>query len=213
MTQPTPPTNTRILLATSNKAKQETLRWLLEGLPLEMVTLEELGLTSVPDEPGETHEEIARLKAQTWSEVGSMLVIASDGGLVIPALGDNWESRFTHRFAGPATDDEGRLKRLMEIMQPYQGQQREASWVEAVAVADSGNVLASWELPGSTGIIADEPGLQHYTPGFWVFSVWYFPQLGKLYNELTSEEKESLDDHWTRLKERVQQFFKARLST
>lgn len=123
----------RILLATGNPAKQETLRWLLEGLPLTAVSPQELGLDSVPDESGATHLEIAQQKAEEWSRASSMLVIASDGGLVIPTLGDNWESRFTHRFAGPAADDNERLRRLLELMHPYQGADRAASWIEAVA--------------------------------------------------------------------------------
>ena len=76
----------RILLASGNPAKQATLQWLLEDLPLETVTPRELGLTSVPDEEGETHQDIARQKASAWSQAASMLVIASDGGLIIPAL-------------------------------------------------------------------------------------------------------------------------------
>ena len=202
--------STPILLATCNPAKQQTLRWLLEGLPLAPVTPQELGLESVPEEEGETHEAIARLKVQEWSEAASMLAIASDGGLVIPALGKNWESRFTHRFAGPAADDAERLRRLLELMQPYQGQQREASWVEALAIADQGRVLASWELKGSTGVIAESPGDSLPVPGFWVFSVWQFPQLGKTYNQLSPSEKEALDDHWTHLRQLVQDFFKGR---
>jgi XTP/dITP diphosphohydrolase len=199
-----------ILLATGNPAKQQTLRWLLEGLSLAPVTPQELGLDSVPEEEGETHEEIACRKAQEWSEAASMLAIASDGGLVIPALGNNWESRFTHRFAGPAADDAERLRRLLELMQPYQGQQREASWIEALAIADRGRVLASWELKGSTGVIAEDPGDSPPVPGFWVFSVWQFPQLGKTYNQLSPTEKEALDDHWTHLRHLVQDFFKGR---
>jgi XTP/dITP diphosphohydrolase len=202
--------STPILLATGNPAKQQTLRWLLEGLPLAPVTPQELGLESVPEEEGETHEAIARLKVQEWSEAASMLAIASDGGLVIPALGKNWESRFTHRFAGPAADDAERLRRLLELMQPYQGQQREASWVEALAIADQGRVLASWELKGSTGVIAESPGDSPPVPGFWVFSVWQFPQLRKTYNQLSPSEKEALDDHWTHLRQLVQDFFKGR---
>ncbi|HEU0022712.1 MAG TPA: non-canonical purine NTP pyrophosphatase [Dehalococcoidia bacterium] len=202
--------NNRILLATGNPAKQETLRWLVEGLPLTAVTPRQLGLDSVPDESGATHQEIARQKAEEWSRASSMLVIASDGGLVIPALGANWESRFTHRFAGPAADDHERLRRLLEIMQPYSGSDRAASWIEAVAIAEQGKVLASWELTGGTGIIATESPDQPGGPGFWVFSVWYFPQFGKTYNQLSGAEKESLDDHWIRLKDLVQGFFKNR---
>jgi len=199
--------NTKILLATGNPAKQQTLRWLLEGLPLAAITPEEVGVSSDPEEEGESHQEIARSKAKEWSLASSMLVIASDGGLVIPALGGNWESRFTHRFAGPAADDQERLKQLLDMMTPYHGADREASWIEALAIADQGNVLASWELSGSTGRIARQRGGAPEVPGFWVFSVWHFTEFDKVYNELSSAEKESLDDHWTRLKQLVQDFF------
>lgn len=200
----------RILLATGNPAKQETLRRLVEGLPLTAVTPQQLGLDSVPEESGATHREIACQKAEEWSRTSSMLVIASDGGLVIPALGDRWESRFTHRFAGPAADDDGRLRQLLEIMRPYRGSDRAASWIEAVAIADRGTVLESWELTGSTGVIADESPGRPGEPGFWVFAVWYFPQFAKTYFQLSEAEKRSLGDHWSRLKELVQGFFKNR---
>lgn len=203
---------TRILLATGNPAKQATLQWLLEDLPLETVTPGELGLTSVPDEEGETHQAIARQKARAWSQSASMLVIASDGGLIIPALGAGWESRFTHRFAGAAANDQDRLRSLMELMQPYQGAERGASWVEAVAIADQGQILTSWELTGATGLIADVsskgPGEDPAVEGFWVFSVWRFPKLGKYYNQLTEAERQSLDDHWTQLRAKVRTYFR-----
>lgn len=199
--------STPILLATTNPAKQQKLRWLVQGLPLAPVTPKELGLNSAPEEEGETHETIARLKAQQWSEAGNMLAIASDGGLVIPALGGRWESRFTHRFAGPAADDSERLRRLLELLHPYQGAARQASWLEALAIADRGRVLASWELQGGKGVIAEGPGASPRVPGFWVFSVWYFPEFGKTYNQLAPEELASMDDHWTRLRQLVQRFF------
>ena len=204
---------TRILLATGNPAKQATLQWLLEDLPLETVTPRELGLTSVPDEEGETHQAIARQKAGAWSRAASMLVIASDGGLIIPALGANWESRFTHRFAGAAANDQDRLRSLLELMQPYQGAERQASWIEAVAIADQGRILTSWELTGATGLIADVPSKgpdeDPAAEGFWVFSVWHFPKFGKYYSQLTEAERQSLDDHWAQLRVRVQSYFQS----
>jgi inosine/xanthosine triphosphate pyrophosphatase family protein len=136
-----------------------------------------------------------------------MLVIASDGGLTIPALGANWESRHTRRFAGPSADDRERARRLLEVMAPLRGEDRAASWVEAVAVADRGEALASWELTGATGYIIEEAPPEVDVSGFWVFSLWRFPRFGKIYHELTPEEKAALDDHWTRLRELVREWF------
>ena len=196
-----------ILLATGNPAKQEALRSLLDGLPLRPVSPKDLGIEADPDETGETHEAIAVEKAVEWSRLAGMLAIASDGGLVVPSLGHNWESRYTHRFAGPAADDEERRRRLLELLETKTGAGREASWVEALALADSGSPLKSWELKGGRGIIAEAPESGIHPPGFWVFPLWYFPELGKYYNQLTVGERESLGDHWATLKQLVKSYF------
>ena len=196
---------TPILLATGNRDKQEEFRRLLHGLPFTPVTPTETGLSEVPDEQGETHEAIARDKAAQWSEAASMLAIASDGGLVIPALGPRWESRYTRRFAGPAADNDERLARLMELMRPFRGGDRRASWVEALAIADRGRVLVSWELSGGTGYL-DEQSPDTPLPEFWVFSVWRFPQFGATYNQLNPTQRESIDDHWGRLRRLVRRY-------
>ena len=85
------------------------------------VTPQQMGLDGVPDEQGDTHLAVARDKAKQWSRSGSTLAIASDGGLVIPVLGEGWESLYTHRFAGADADDHERARRLLELMEPYRG--------------------------------------------------------------------------------------------
>ena len=200
--------NSGILLATTNPAKVRRLRWLLEGLPLDPTTPDELGLSGKdPEEDGSSHEENAILKAQGWSRAVAMPTIASDGGLVIPALGERWESLFTHRFAGVEADDDARRERLLQLMQGYRGEERKASWVEAVAIAQDGRTLACWQVEGATGLLLDGPGAGPAVPGFWAFSVWYFSHLGKTYNELDEQELRRLDDHWSQLKPLVQRFF------
>ncbi len=203
----TPADATPILLATGNQAKQDALRQLLAGLPLSPVAPAELGLASFdPAETGETHLSIAADKAAAWSRQTDLMVIASDGGLVIPALGADWESRYTRRFAGPAADDGERRRRLLEMMEHCSGPQRQASWIEALAIARHGQILHSWELAGGSGIIAREPPAGPHPPGFWVFPLWYFPQYGKYYNQLTVGEKADLGDHWAALRERVREW-------
>ena len=199
---------TPILLATRNADKQTAFRSVLEGLPIRPVTPAEIGITVATQEDGDTHEAIAVEKAVEWSRAGSMLAIASDGGLVIPALGPAWESRHTRRFAGPEVDDSQRVDRLLELMEPHTGAARAASWAEALAIAYKGRPVASWELLGAAGEIAQarQPGP---VPEFWAFTVWNFPQHGKTYNQLTPEELESLNDHWTRLGQLVRRFFQS----
>ena len=202
------PSATPILLATGNGDKQRAFRSLLDGLPLIPITPAESGINASPLEDGNTHEAIAQQKAVEWSKAGSMLAIASDGGLVIPALGSAWESRHTRRFAGQAVDDPQRVDRLLELMEPFTGVDRNASWAEAVAIAHKGRILVSWELLGAAGEIAlaRQPGS---VPEFWAFTVWSFPQYGKTYDQLTPVERETLNDHWTRLGHLVRRFFQS----
>ena len=203
---------TPILLATGNRDKQDEFRGLLQGLPFSPIAPSEIGINASPEEDGETHEETARDKAAQWSATSSMLAIASDGGLVIPALGARWESRYTHRFAGPAADNVERLDRLLDLMRPYGGEDRRASWMEALAIADRGRVLVSWELTGAVGFL-DEERPVGTLPEFWVFSVWRFPQFGATYSQLTGEQRGSIDDHWERLRSLARRFLTATFVT
>ena len=203
-TQPVP-----ILLATGNCDKQRMLRWLLESLPVNPVTPAELGIAADPEESADTHEAIARAKAEEWSSVAGMAAIASDGGLLVPVLGANWESRHTRRFAGPAADDNERQRRLLSLMSPYSGSDRAAAFVEGLAIADCGRTLASWEVQGATGRIVeslDAAGAPTGGDGFWVFPLWHFKEFGRTYDGLTAAERASLGDHWETLRGLVREF-------
>tara|TARA_Y100001001_G_scaffold112084_1_gene109695 strand:- start:409 stop:750 length:342 start_codon:yes stop_codon:yes gene_type:complete len=104
--------------------------------------------------------------------------------------------------------DSQRVDGLLELMQPFTGADRNASWAEAVAIAYKGRLLASWELLGATGELAQTKptGL---IPEFWVFTIWNFPQLGKTYNELTTEELLFLNDHWSQFGRLIRRFFES----
>ena len=198
-----------ILLATGNPDKQRMLAWLLEDAPVRPIAPTDLGVSADPDESGDTHEAIARAKAEEWSRVAGMPAIASDGGLVVPVLGANWESRHTHRFAGPAADDAERQRRLLAMMEPFSGDRRSAAFVEALAIADGGETVASWEVSGATGRIVDslaQRGGDTDGNGFWVFPLWYFPEFGRTYDRLTEAERAGLGDHWDTLRYRVREF-------
>ena len=198
-----------ILLATTNLAKQARLRWMLDGLPLACLSPAEAGLVEYtpPEESGTPHHEIAAEKAVTWSQAGSRLAVCTDGGLSIPALDDRWQSILTRRLTGNGSDEQ-RVERLLELMRPYSAERRQASWTEALAIAESGRLLACWEVKGATGMVSQTPGPLGPVPGFWAFSVWEFSDLGKRYSQLTDSELASVDDHWTQLKALAQPFLR-----
>ena len=201
----------KMLLGTTNPAKLERLRWLFEGLRIETVDPSSLGLSGLDvEETGATHEQNARLKAEAWSQAAGFTALASDGGLVIPALGDDWLSLHTRRFAGEDADDDARIRRLLELMEPYSGEDRKGVWVESVALAVGGLPAVSWSVEGPTGYILDAPDDAHRIPGFWFFSLWFLPELGKTYAAAFQDPNVDLDsigDHWSRLKTKVRDCF------
>ena len=200
-----------ILLGTTNPVKQEHLAWLLEGLPLRIVRPVEEGLSVEVEERGASHRENALLKAVAWSRASGLLAIASDGGLAVPALGERWDSLRTHRFAGPAADERARLEALLALMAPLTGGERRAFWREAVALAERGRPLKTWEAQGGEGVIAPSFDPGRIYRGFWVATAWYFPQVGKTYAEMAPQERRRSGEPWSRLRPRVLRFFRERL--
>ena len=92
-------TASRLLLATLNPDKQRRLAWVVEGLGFDLVR-PRLAEGAAPEETGATHRAIAAAKARRWSGSFDGLVVASDGGVLVPTLGVSWSSVRTRRAAG-----------------------------------------------------------------------------------------------------------------
>ncbi len=194
----------RILLGSTNVAKIDRLRDCLEGWPFDFITVEELSPHEPPEEIGSTHLGIAEAKAVAWAQISGGLAIASDGGIDIPALGPNWDSLLTRRAAGENATDDDRIQHLLALMEHLDSDsEREATWKEAVTIAVPNGVMQSWEVTGPTGIVRRQRS-ESRIEGFWLASLWYFPDLGKTYTELTTEELHSIGDPWLNLKSQIQ---------
>jgi len=204
-----------ILLATGNAAKQAKLRWLISGLRdqrgqgYDAVTPRDLGLSFDPPERGGSHQEVAAAKAADWADYAGALVIASDGGAHIPALGASWNSLFTKRAAGDVPDDAARADHLLSLMQGHQDEQRSVTWIEGVAVATPGRVLGAWEAQGAIGHLVAAYDRAKVSGGFWFPALLVVPRFGKLLADLTPAELEQVDDGWNTLREPVRSFLAA----
>jgi len=204
----------KITAATTNPAKLLELRRLIGDLasvvPLPFVA-DDPAWTEPPDELGETIEKIAASKAAGWSRVLAArgldsLTIASDGGLLIPTLGDAWDLRRTRRFAGEGASDRERSQCLLDLAIDLPDDERTISWQEAVAIADQGRLVGVWSASGATGRLARtlRPDLLEHAPGFWVPALWEVPAFNfRRLAELTPDERERLGDHWTELRASV----------
>lgn len=197
-----------LLLATTNPAKLARLRWLVAGLPFTVLTPADLpGVAPAVPEEGGTFAENAVQKARAWSRAAAgRLTVASDGGLVIPALGARWEALRTRRNAGESATPADRLRHLLALMEGLRGEERRALWCEAVAVdrgAPAPVAPSVWELQGDGGVILDRLPDGSLDSPFWTESIRYYPAVGKVYRDLDEQELQAMDQVWPRLRERV----------
>lgn len=201
----------RLLLASTNPAKQSRIAWLLDGLDLQLLTPQVLAGLHPVEEDGLTHAANAAKKALEWSRQAGCLALATDGGLVIPGLGEHWNPLTTARFAGPRANDTERIHALLALMRNLTGSQRAAWFMEAAALADGGTLVKQWQVESPHGSIAATYDPTTQEPGAWAFSLWAPNQFGKAYSTLTPAERAQLDDHWGRLRQLIQSYFRQRL--
>jgi XTP/dITP diphosphohydrolase len=174
----------KLLLATNNKAKVREYKSLLLGIPYEIVTLAEQGITTVVDEVGRNLEENARLKAAVLSAESRLLSLADDSGLEVDALGGE-PGPLSARYAGEGASDIERINYLLARLKGVPHERRTARFrcVIAIATPDKTVELCSGEC---RGFITLEPvGDQ----GFGYDPIFYLPELSKTMAELPPELK------------------------
>jgi XTP/dITP diphosphohydrolase len=174
----------KLLLATNNKGKVREYRSLLQGIPYEIVTLAEQGITTEVEEVGKTLEENARRKATALAAEGRLLSLADDSGLEVDALGGE-PGPLSARYAGEGASDIDRINYLLLRLKGVPHDKRAARFRCVIAIAEpDGKVrLVSGEC---RGVITMEP---RGSNGFGYDPVFYLPELGKTMAELPLELK------------------------
>jgi XTP/dITP diphosphohydrolase len=175
---------TKLLLATTNKGKAREYRALLAGIPFEIVTLSDAGITTEVDESGKSYAENARMKATAYSKESGLLTLADDSGLEVDALGGEPGVR-SARYAGENAADADRNSFLLAKLKGIPEKKRAARFVCVIAIAIPGGKveLFSGEC---RGLIATAPQGTH---GHGYDPVFYVPELGKTMAEIMMEEK------------------------
>lgn len=104
----------RLLVATGSAHKLIELQRLFADLPIDLVTLRDVGITDESPEDGATFEENALQKARWYSEASGEWTLADDSGLEVAAL-NGAPGVYTRRYAGAnATDVQNYEKLLAE---------------------------------------------------------------------------------------------------
>lgn len=189
--------NDRVLIATSNPGKLRDFAGAAAPLGIAIANIP--NFSSLPEvvEDGTTFEENARKKAEGYSLAATgELVLADDSGLEIDALNGE-PGVHSARYAAPDlqnkqpheaeanTDDEANNARVLRELANAPAEQRTARFVCVLAAARDGRTIQTFSGTAE-GVILSAPRGKN---GFGYDPLFYFPQIGKTFAELSAEEK------------------------
>jgi XTP/dITP diphosphohydrolase len=185
-----------VLVATSNPGKLRDFAGAAEAHGIAIASIP--GFASLPAvvEDGATFEANARKKAEEYSRTMGDMVLADDSGLEIDALGgapgvhsaryaaSDLQNKDPHR-AEANTDDEANNARVLRELAGVASEKRTARFVCVLAAARDGRTLGIFRGTAE-GIILEAP---RGSNGFGYDPLFYFPQIGKTFAELSAGEK------------------------
>lgn len=124
----------KLLIGTHNPGKLREYRQLLAGLPITVLSPEDIGLQALNvAETGTTFAENAEIKAMAYAEVGKCHALADDSGLEVDALGSA-PGVYSARYGGEGLDDRGRRLKLLDELKDVADERRTARFVCCIAV-------------------------------------------------------------------------------
>lgn len=201
----------QIIFATGNRNKVREVREIIDETPsltgTKVFTMKEAGLSSDPEETGQSFEENALIKAHAlfrllpaagpgraaWAAERGLdpdrriVVLSDDSGLCIDAL-NGAPGILSARYLGRDTSYTVKMNAILERMKDVPEQQRGAQFVAAVAAVlpDGRDFTVRGVMPGRIAhSIAGENGFG-YDPFF------FLPEYGKTSAEISPEEKNAI---------------------
>ena len=123
----------KLVLATRNQGKVREIQAILDGLPLDIISLMQLDNVPEVEEDQSTFSGNALKKAAAVAEVSGLPSLADDSGLMVKALGGR-PGVLSARFAGPGADDAANNRLLLTELQGIPPESRGATFVCALAL-------------------------------------------------------------------------------
>jgi len=123
----------QVVLGTHNPNKIREIRVILNGLALEILTMNDFPEIAEVEETGKTFAENALLKAWAVYQQSGILTLSDDSGLEVDAL-NGAPGIYSARYAGEAKDYAANNRKLLEELQDVPEHQREAQFRCVVAI-------------------------------------------------------------------------------
>jgi len=174
----------RLLIATHNPGKLHDYLQFTKGLPIEIVSLKDIGMIQEFEEVYSTMEENARGKAEFYGKLSGLPTLSDDSGIEIPYY--NMEpGANTKHWAGDNVSNEDYFKFILEKIRAIPEGNRQAQFRAVQAYFDGKKTHTSEAIV--KGILTPTPH-ETETPGFPWKRVFVLPELNKKYEELSEEE-------------------------
>ena len=176
-----------IIFATKNKGKIKEINAILADMDVNVISMEDAGITIDVVEDGTTFEENSMKKAVQIMEVSGKITLADDSGLEIDAM-DKAPGVYSARFMGEDTPYPERFKAIFEKLEGVPEEKRTARFVSCIAAAfPDGRRLTS--LDTVEGIIGYEVKGEN---GFGYDPIFFVPEKGRYMAELSAEEMNAI---------------------
>ncbi len=182
----------KIIFATGNKEKMKEIRQIMEGSPVEVLSMKEAGYSCDAEENGTTFTENAVIKASAIAEAvkeagEEAIVLADDSGLEIDALNKE-PGVYSARYMGEDTSYRIKNANLIERLNGVPVEERTARFVCAIAaVLTDGTVYTVREtIEGYIGY--EERGEN----GFGYDPIFMVPEFNCTTAELSMEQKNKI---------------------
>jgi XTP/dITP diphosphohydrolase len=174
----------KLLVATNNRGKLREYTELLKGIPFELTTLSEQGISEEVEETGSNLKQNALHKATAYAKLSGLITMADDSGLEVDALGGE-PGPLSRRYAGENVSDKERNDYLLAKLRDIPREKRTARFRAVIAIAfpDGKIKTAEGVCEGIIAFGAKGEG------GFGYDPIFYLPELDKHMAELALAEK------------------------
>ena len=177
----------KIIFATGNAGKMKEIRNILSDLPVQVLSMKEVGIQTDIVEDGKTFAENAVIKARAIMQLTGEVVLADDSGLEIDYLNKE-PGIYSARYMGEDTSYRIKNANLIQRLEGVPDEKRTARFVCAIAAAFPAGTVKTPEGTIEGRIGNEEKGEN----GFGYDPIFYVPEFGCTTAELSEEQKNKI---------------------
>lgn len=176
----------KLLVATGNQDKLREMKAVLNGIPVQILSIGEFPDLPEVEESGATLVENAVQKAREIHDRTGYPALADDTGLEVEALAGK-PGVYSSRYAGENASYSENVRKLLEEMKGLPEPQRRARFRTVIAFVNGNHVITTEGI--QEGIILSQ---QRGNNGFGYDPVFYVPEYGQTFAEMPTELKNQI---------------------